>query len=70
MVLLEISPYGIYQKSQPPTGSPVGGPDFYSGFVLRVADSKTMNRNRVIYFFIIEGDCLRRLVRIIWSSVR
>ena len=33
--------------------------------LLRVADSKTMNRTRLVGFFIVDGDCLRRLVRII-----
>ena len=32
---------------------------------LRVANSKTMNRTRLMDFLIIDGDCLRRLVRII-----
>ena len=38
--------------------------------VLRVADSKTINRTRLMGFFIVDGDCPRRLVRIILSSVR
>ena len=33
--------------------------------VLRVANSKTTNRTRLMGFFIVDGDCLRRLVRII-----
>ena len=31
--------------------------------LLRVVDSKTMNRARLMDFFIVDGDCLRRLVR-------
>ena len=32
--------------------------------VLRVADSKTTNCTRLMDFFIVHGDCLRRLARI------
>ena len=32
--------------------------------VLRVADSRATNRTRLVGFFIVDGDCLRRLVRI------
>ena len=33
-------------------------------FVLRVADSKTTNCTRLMDFFMVDGDCLRRLMRI------
>ena len=33
--------------------------------MLRVADSRITNRTRLVGFFIVDGDCLRRLVRII-----
>ena len=36
----------------------------YLGVVLREADSKTTNRTRLMDFFIVDGDCLGRLVRI------
>ena len=38
--------------------------------MLRVADSKTTNRTRLMGIFIVDGDCPRRLVRTIRSSVR
>ena len=38
--------------------------------MLRVVNSKTKNRTRLRGFFIVDGNCLRRLVRIVWSSVR
>ena len=34
--------------------------------MLRVADSRTTNRTRLLGFFIVDGDCLGRLVRIIF----
>ena len=39
--------------------------------LLRVADSKKTNRTRLMSFFIVDGDCLRRLVGIIlvWCEV-
>ena len=31
--------------------------------LLRVADSNTTNGTRLVGFFIVDGDCLRRVVR-------
>ena len=36
--------------------------------LLRVVDSRATNRTRLVGFFIVDGDCLRRLVRIYFGQ--